>query len=164
MVSKVLRTLPMRYNPKVSTLEERDYLKKIIMDELNGILTAYEIRIGQNGTSRKEAAFKASIKNQLENPNDEEAVFINELERGTGKYKGKLPLKCFNCGRIGHFSSKRTYTKQYENGDKETSKFKMGKPGNKKKSYGKKKLFTPWKIVKIQMEAKLNKLKFYLWV
>ena len=28
VVSKVLRTLPMRYNPKVSTLEERDDLKK----------------------------------------------------------------------------------------------------------------------------------------
>ena len=27
----------------------------------------------------------------------------------------------------------------------------------------KRKLFTPWKTVKIQMEAKFKKLKFYLW-
>ena len=103
------------------------------MDVLHGILTMYEMRIGQNGSSRKEAAFKSSIKNQSENPNDEEALFINKLERGTGKYKGKLPLKCFNCGRIGNFSSKCTYTKQDENEEKETSKFKKGKTGNKKK-------------------------------
>ena len=98
------------------------------------------MRIGQNGSSRKEAAFKASLNNQSENPNDEEALFINKLERGTRNYKGKLPLKCFNCGRIGHFSSKCTYTKQDENEEKETSKFKMGKLGNKKKPYGKKKI------------------------
>ena len=102
-------------------------LKKETMDELHGILTAYEMRTGQNGSSRKEVAFKASIKNLSENPNDEEALFINKLERGTGKYKGKLPLKCFNCVRIGHFSSKCTYTKQDENEEKENSKFKMGK-------------------------------------
>ena len=64
MVSKVLRTLPMSYNPKVSTLEERDDLKNITMDELHGILTAYEMRIGQNGSSRKEAYFKSSLKNE----------------------------------------------------------------------------------------------------
>ena len=29
MVRKVLRTLPMRYDPKVSTLKERDDLKKV---------------------------------------------------------------------------------------------------------------------------------------
>ena len=88
------------------------------MDDLHGILTAYEMRTGKNGSSKKEAAFKSSLKNQSENPNDEEAFFINKLERGTGKCKGKLPLKCFNSGRIGHFSSKCTYTKQYDNKDK----------------------------------------------
>ena len=23
-----------------------------------------------------------------------------------GRYKGKLPFKCFNCGRIGHYAKK----------------------------------------------------------
>ena len=110
------------------------------MDELHGILTAYEMRTGQNGSARKEASFNSTLKNQSENPNDEEAFCINKLERGYGKYKGKLPLKCFNCGRIGHFDSKCTYTRQYENEEKESSKFKKGKTGNKKKPYGKKKI------------------------
>ena len=34
----------MRCDPKVSTLEERDDLKKVTMDELHGILIAYEMR------------------------------------------------------------------------------------------------------------------------
>ena len=54
----------MRYEPKVSTLEEWDDLKKVTMDELHGILTAYEMWTGQNGSLRKEAYFKASIKIQ----------------------------------------------------------------------------------------------------
>ena len=49
-------------------------------------------------------------------------------------------LICFICHIIGHFSSKCTYTKQDENEEKETSKFKIEKPWNKKKPYGKKKI------------------------
>ena len=44
IVQKVLRYLPMRFDPKISTLEERAYLNSISMDELHGIFTAYEMR------------------------------------------------------------------------------------------------------------------------
>ena len=81
------------------------------MDELHGILTAYEMRTGQNGSTRKEAAFKSSLKMNQKNQMMRKPFLINKLERGTGKYNGKLPLKCFNFRRIGHFSSKFTYTK-----------------------------------------------------
>ena len=83
--------------------------------------------------------FKASSKNQSKNLDDEESLFIKKLEKGTGKYKGKLPLKCFNYGRIGHFSSKCAYPKQDDSDERETSKFKRGKPRNKKKPYEKRK-------------------------
>ena len=98
------------------------------------------MRTWQNGSSRKEATIKSTLKNQSENPSDEEALFINKLERGTGKYKGKLPLKCFNYGKIGHFSSKCIYTRQYENEEKKTLRFKKGKPRNKKKPYENRKI------------------------
>ena len=103
VVSKILRTLPMRYDSKVSALEERDDLKKMTVDELHGIVTAYEMRTGLNETLKKGAAFKVTSKNQSENLDDEEALFVIRLNKGTGKYKGKLPLKYFNCVRIGHF-------------------------------------------------------------
>jgi hypothetical protein len=44
IVQKVLRSLPMRFNPKISALEEISDLNLISMDELHGIFTAYEMR------------------------------------------------------------------------------------------------------------------------
>jgi hypothetical protein len=32
--------------------------------------------------------------------------FVRNLKRGTEKYKSKLPFKCFNCGRVGHYAKK----------------------------------------------------------
>jgi hypothetical protein len=45
IVQKVLRSLPMRFNPKISTLEKRSDLNSISMDELDGIFIAYKMRI-----------------------------------------------------------------------------------------------------------------------
>ena len=59
----------MKYDSKVSTLEERDGLDSLTVDELHGIFTAYEMRTRHNDSSRKEAAFKAiNESNKLEAP------------------------------------------------------------------------------------------------
>jgi hypothetical protein len=60
IVQKVLRYLPMRFDPKISTLEERADLDSISMDELHGIFTAYEMRTKQENPYIKETTFKAS--------------------------------------------------------------------------------------------------------
>ena len=60
IVQKVLRSLPMRFNPKISTLEERSDLDSISMDEMHGIFTTYEMRTKQENPNVKEVAFKAS--------------------------------------------------------------------------------------------------------
>jgi hypothetical protein len=44
---KVFISLPMRYYAKLSTLEDQEYLEKLTMDELHGILIDYEMRIVQ---------------------------------------------------------------------------------------------------------------------
>jgi len=44
IVQKVLRSLPMRYGSNILALEERADLETLSMDELHGILTAYEMR------------------------------------------------------------------------------------------------------------------------
>jgi hypothetical protein len=44
IVQKVLRYLPMRFDPKILALEEREELGMISMDELHGIFIAYEMR------------------------------------------------------------------------------------------------------------------------
>ena len=100
---KILRTIPKRFNPNISTLEERTDLDTMTVDQLHGTLVAYEMRIEDEDTSRKEAAFKVSSKQARKNKstkdkptNDEEiANFVQKLKRDTRKYKGKLPLKCF---------------------------------------------------------------------
>ena len=60
VIDKVLRTLPMKYYSKVSTLEERDDIDLMIVDELHGIFNPYDMRMGQDGPSKKEATFKVS--------------------------------------------------------------------------------------------------------
>ena len=35
-----------------------------------------------------------------------EVNFVKNLERGSGRFKGKLPFKCFSCGRVGHYAAR----------------------------------------------------------
>jgi hypothetical protein len=58
LVEKILRTLSILYNPKVFALEYRENIDKLTMDELYGILTAYELILGHENHSQGEAAFK----------------------------------------------------------------------------------------------------------
>jgi hypothetical protein len=94
LVEKIL-TLPIIYNPKVSSLEDRENLDKITMDVLYGILIAYELILGHENHSQGEVAFKVlkKTKNQkkkLQSSHDkesdvEEANFIKKLQKGSGK-------------------------------------------------------------------------------
>ena len=112
------------------------------VDELHGIFSTYEMIRGQNEPLIEEAVFKVSketkmseipSKNHSENSDDEESLFIKKLKRGIHKYKGKIPLKCFNCVIIEHFASKFPYPKQDNNNEREASKkLKKGKTKNKK--------------------------------
>src|SRR3984957_19829913 len=102
LVQKILRSLPDRFNPKVSAIEELNDLKALEFDQLLGTLTAYEMRIVKYKPTSREASFKA-YKNEDSEPDEIAEKFVKRLKKGSGKYKGKLPFKCFNCGRIGHF-------------------------------------------------------------
>ena len=58
LVDKILRTLHMIYNSKVSTLEDRENLNTLTLDEFYGILTTYELRTGHENFPKEEATFK----------------------------------------------------------------------------------------------------------
>jgi hypothetical protein len=105
LVQKILRSLPERFNPKVSAIEEMSELKTLSLDQLLGTLTAYEMRISTDQNSSREASFKAEKSTESE-LDEIEAKFVRRLKTGSGKYNGKLPFKCFNCGKVGHFSTK----------------------------------------------------------
>ena len=50
---------------------------------------------------------------------------MRKLQLGTGRFKGKLPFKCFACGKVGHYAAKCPY--EYNHG--------KGKQFEKRKSY-----------------------------
>jgi hypothetical protein len=56
----------MRFDSKISALEERVDLATLTMDELHGTLTYYEMRTKQDNPVTKEASFKA-LRRQREN-------------------------------------------------------------------------------------------------
>jgi hypothetical protein len=130
LIQKILRSLPDKFNPKVSAIEELNDLKTLSIDQLLGTLTTYEMRINKDKSSTREASFK--VDNNADSEFDEiEAKFVRRLKKGSGKYQGKFPFKCFNCGKIGHFASKCPHQKKAQNFDDE-KKYKYKKYDKKK--------------------------------
>jgi hypothetical protein len=111
LVQKILRSLLDRFNPKVSAIEELNDLKALYFDQLLGMLTAYEMRIVKYKPTSREESFKAD-KNEDSEPDEIEEKFVRRLKKGSGKYQGKFPFKCFNYGKIDHFASKFPHKKQ----------------------------------------------------
>jgi hypothetical protein len=69
------------------------------------------------------------------------ANFVRKFNKGTNKYKGILPLKCFNCGKIGHFENKCPYARNSysdeEKYPKKENKYQKGNMKDKRKVFKK---------------------------
>jgi hypothetical protein len=111
LVEKILRSLLNRFNPKVSTIEELNDLKVLSIDQLLGIVTSYEMRISKDKTTSRESSFKED-KNEDSEPDVIEEKIVRRLKKGSGRYQGMFPFKCFNCVNIGHFVSKCPHKKK----------------------------------------------------
>eukprot|EP00253_Pinus_taeda_P034031 PITA_34031 len=137
VVEKVLRSLSPKFESKVSAIEEKENLRILTMSQLHGILTAYEMRKG-GPSDRREAAFKASGKgdyyeaSHVPEEEEEESNFVRNLRRGSRRFRGKFPFKCFSCGRVCHYAAKCPYN----------DKGKEPARGNKKQSASKKSYYT----------------------
>jgi hypothetical protein len=70
----------MRFDHKISTLQEREDLDSINMDELHGIFTVYEMRNEQENADIKEATLKASKRSkQKEKQKEKEHSSNNDI-------------------------------------------------------------------------------------
>jgi hypothetical protein len=121
VVQKVLRSLLLKYDAKVSSIKETTDLTKMKMDELHGSLIAYEMRMGtESDHPKNEAAFKAiKKKKDKDNDLDEEITnYVRRFQKGSGRYEINSPLKCFNCGRRGHIVENYYYKKRSLNNKK----------------------------------------------
>jgi DNA-directed RNA polymerase subunit N (RpoN/RPB10) len=154
VVQNFIRSLPIRFDLKISALEEITYNDSLSMEELHGIFIDYEMRIKKENPVMKEETFKESKNTKRKNKknpkldcscsddseeDEEVANFFQKLKRGTRKCKGMIPLKCFNCGGIGHFMSKFPH-KNKENDEEQDTKQKnknKNDRGNKKKLFRK---------------------------
>ena len=47
---------------------------------------------------------------------EDEVNFVKKLQLGTGWFRGKLPFKCFACGRVGHYAAKCPHKETHEKG------------------------------------------------
>lgn len=87
---KVLSSLPSIFYPKVSAIEEITNLKKISMDALHEIITAYEMRVEKEKSSLKEVAFKESNETIIQTTHDvssyesheKESQFVSNVKKG----------------------------------------------------------------------------------
>ena len=79
LVQNILRSLPNKFNPKVSAIEEMNDLKTLSIDQLLGTLTAYEMRISKDKPTIREASFKAN-KHADSEMEEIEAKFVRILK------------------------------------------------------------------------------------
>jgi hypothetical protein len=63
IVKKLLRSLPMRYDANISTIEDRSDLNTLTVDQLHEIFIAYEMRTGNDKLTKDEITFKEYKKN-----------------------------------------------------------------------------------------------------
>lgn len=77
IVQKVLRSIPLRFDAKVSTIEEMKDLDKLTMYELHGILTTYEMRSKMEKPSRS----KLQRRQRTESTNQAIGPIRNQMQR-----------------------------------------------------------------------------------
>ena len=93
--------------------------------------------------------------------------FVKRLNKGTdGRYRGKIPLICFNCDGIGHFAKKCPHNKKRnDEGDSKSRKTYKGKTKKTQRKFSRK-AYAPKKTSHHEMKMKsviVRRKEVYSW-
>ena len=81
ILKNILRSLPIRYDAKISTIKDSPKLDKITVDQLHGIFTSYEMRTGNDKSKKYEITFESSkAKRKHEHMSHEDQSDISNVE------------------------------------------------------------------------------------
>ena len=84
IVQNIIRSLPMRYDAKISTIEDRTDPNTLTVDQLHGIFTAYEMRTRNDKSTKDETTFNASKTNmRQEQKTNDKSSNILDVEEAT---------------------------------------------------------------------------------
>jgi hypothetical protein len=89
IIQNVLRSLPMIFDPKISTLEERSDLNSISLDGLHGIFTSY--RNINNFESHTQKGYPRR-------PSETRRISYNMFESLSTE------VECYKCNKFGHMA------------------------------------------------------------
>ena len=150
VLRKVLRTLLPIYAIRFFAIQELRCIlgNNLSLEDLIDRLTAFELSIFDN-YKPKNMEYNFNAKLSLKEHNEKkkkkkkkkkekyvssdsdideedvdqlEALLARRFHRGRGKFKGKLPIMCFNCNEVGHITTRCPEKKNYRGGDKYKSK------------------------------------------
>jgi hypothetical protein len=124
VVERVLRSLPHKFESKVSAIEEAKDLSTLSIDELTGSLLSFESRLNRNEESSHENAFKAHVsfsrgrgrgrgrggsrgrgRSGRSNGNgDQDHHHNHEGGNCDKKRSDKSNIQCYYCNKFGHYA------------------------------------------------------------
>lgn len=101
VVSKILRSLAIKLNYVVCSIEESNDLSNLSIDELHGILLVHEQRM--QGYQYEEHMLKVDHEDRS-NKGRGRGVFRGGRDKGIGRQpSNNAVIECFKCHKLGHF-------------------------------------------------------------
>ncbi|XP_057833888.2 uncharacterized protein LOC131044553 [Cryptomeria japonica] len=119
VMMKIMETFPKIYKTKNYVIKESHDMYKYNEDQLLSSIFVFEIaELDKIKKERREATLKVTKKpgeelEESEDMDEIEANIVRRLNRGTRNYKGNLPLKCLNYGRIAHYNFRCMYKEDF---------------------------------------------------